>query len=224
MTNLIYNDISVQLEEKIRGMEVGEKLPSERTMAEMFGVSRNMLRESLRLLSEKGIIEIRPGKGVYVADKKDKKLVEQLESLLFDQENSLIDIVEARETLELAVLLKAVEKADREDIQTLEEIFKHMEEARNNVKVFNEHDIEFHVRLAKSTKNSMFPLLISTLYNLTDRKLFRLTELYPSRVVSAQREHRSIISAIRNRDMELAREVARKHFNIKDILDGKTHD
>lgn len=221
MANLIYDNISEQLEEKIRHMETGEKLFSERLMAQEYGVSRNMLRESLRVLSEKGLIEIRPGKGVYVANKQDEKFEQQMEAMLFDKENSLMDIVEVRETLEMAVCIKAVEKADEEDVLALEKIYERMEASRSNIAKFNKYDIKFHIQLAKSTKNNIFPMLIKTLYNLTDKKLFRITELYPSRVDSAQREHKGFIVAVQNRDYDMAKQVAKKHFSIKDIMDEK---
>ena len=65
----LYTDIYKKLEERIKEMSVGEKLPSERTMVQEYGVSRNVLREALVLLGDRGLIEIRPGKGSYVTDK-----------------------------------------------------------------------------------------------------------------------------------------------------------
>lgn len=223
MSNFLYNDISEQLEEKIHDMPVGAKLPSERTMAEEFGVSRNVLREALRVLSEKGIIEIHSGRGAFVADKQNEKLVSQLESILFENVNSLSDIEEVREAVELAVFEKAVERATDEDIQILEEIYGELELSKENPKKYNSADIRFHIQVANSTHNSVFPVLISALYNLTDKKLFRITELYPTRVNSGQREHRAIIDAIKKRDVNAARAVGQKHFNIKDILEGRIH-
>ena len=101
MATLLSNDIAECLEKKVRSMEVGEKLPSERKLAEELGVSRNMLRESLRALSDKGMIEILPGKGAYVSNKQEERLVDHLESILFDNQDNLQDIVEVRETLEM---------------------------------------------------------------------------------------------------------------------------
>lgn len=220
-SNYLYVDITEKLEDRIHELQVGEKLPSERNMAEEFGISRNVLREALRVLNEKGLIEIRPGKGAYVADKQNERLAKQLESILFDNSNSLTDIVEVRESVELAVFEKAVEKADAEDIDALEAIYEEMERNKQVIRKYNEADIRFHIQLARSTHNSVYPVLISALYNLTDKKLFRITELYPTRVNSGQKEHRAIIDAIRNRNVQAAKEVGRKHFNIKDIIAGR---
>lgn len=218
MATLLSDEITEKIENKIKKMEIGEKLPSERKMAEEFGVSRNMLRESLRVLSDKGIIEILPGKGAYVANKQKDRLADHLEQIIFENTNSLMDLVEVRRVVEMEVCLKAVKVATADDILTLETIYRKMEETRGNVKSFNEADMEFHLQIAKASHNSIYPLLLSALYNISEKKIFGITELYPTRVDSAQREHRALIDAIRNHDRKMVKSVAIKHFNIKDIL------
>lgn len=218
MATLLSDGISEKLEAKIRKMEVGEKLPSERNMAEEFGVSRNMLRESLRVLSDKGLIEILPGKGAYVSNKQDERLADHLESILFDNQNNLMDIVEVRGALEMEVCLKAVKVATEEDIRNLELLYEKMEANRTQVKKFNEYDMAFHLQIAKASHNSIYPSLLSALYNISERKIFRITELYPTRVDSAQKEHRALIEAIKAHDRKAAKAIASKHVNIQDIL------
>lgn len=218
MATALSNGIAEKLEEKFRKMEVGEKLPSERNLAQELGVSRNMLRESLRVLNEKGLIDILPGKGAYVSNKQDDRLADHLADILFDSRSNLMEIVEVREALEMEVCLKAVEVATQEDVDGLEEIYQKMEENRKDVRVFNEYDMKFHLQIAKASHNSIYPTLIGALYNISEKKLFRITELYPTRVDSAQREHRKLIEAILNRDRKAAKAVAHKHFNIQDIL------
>lgn len=218
MATALSSEIGEMLEEKFSKMEVGEKLPSERKLAEELGVSRNMLRESLRVLNEKGLIDILPGKGAYVANKQNDKLADHLADMLFDEKGNLMDIVEVRKVLEMEVCLKAVKVASQEDINHLEEIYQKMETNRKNVRIFNEYDMKFHLQIARASHNSVYPKLIGALYNISDKKLFRITELYPTRVDSAQREHRGLIEAIKNRDRKAAKSIAHKHFNIKDIL------
>jgi len=221
MADFLYKNVSNQLEETIKDIPVGTKLPSEREMAIEYGVSRNVLRESLRLLSEKGILNIMPGKGVYVAADEKQKFTNRLEDYLLRNDSSLTDIVEVRQTLELAVFQKAVERATDDDIKKLEKIYQKMEDNRNNISKFNESDMQFHICLAKCTKNSVYPIFINTFYQLTDKKLFMITQLYPIRVVSAQREHMALINAIKNRDIETAIKIGQKHFDISDILSGE---
>ena len=99
MATTLSAEIAAKLENKVKLMKVGEKLPSERKLAEELGVSRNMLRESLRVLSEKGVIEILPGKGAYVSNRQEDRIADQLTDILFDSKSNLIDIVEVRKTV-----------------------------------------------------------------------------------------------------------------------------
>lgn len=218
MATTLSAEIAAKLENKVKLMKVGEKLPSERKLAEELGVSRNMLRESLRVLSEKGVIEILPGKGAYVSNRQEDRIADQLTDILFDSKSNLIDIVEVRKTVEMETCLKAVQVADKEDIEKLEKIYDLMEKNRKDVIVFNEYDMSFHMQIAKSSHNSIYPLLLSVLYNISDKKLFKITELYPTRVDSAQKEHRALIDAIRDHDRKAMKAVAKKHFDIQDIL------
>ncbi len=218
MSEFLYMDVSAQLEKKISKMSVGDKLPSERNMAEEYGVSRNVLREALRLLNEKGIIEIRTGKGAYVIDKKDIKWAGQLKSMLGSGSQSLVDIMEVRESLELGVFEKAVGRASEEDIAELEKIYKKMEKSRNNPREFVKHDIEFHNQLAKATHNNLYPLLISTFYNASGSQYFRVTELFPEALNDAQVEHRKMIDAIKARNVNMIRSVGKDHFDINKYI------
>ncbi len=218
MAILLSSEILEKLEGKIREMEVGEKFPSERKMAEEFGISRNMLRESLRVLSDKGLIEVIPGKGAYVSNRQDEKLADYLESVVFDNHNYLMDIVEVRSVLEMEVCLKAAKVATKEDICELEAIYEQMETYRKHVKKFNECDVAFHLQIAKASHNSIYPALLSSLYAISERKFFMITEIYPTRVDSAQKEHKALIEAIRDQDRKSIKAIAGKHFDIQDIL------
>ena len=218
MATMLSIEIAEKLENKMKYMKVGEKLPSERNLAEELGVSRNMLRESLRVLSEKGVIEILPGKGAYVANRQEDRIADRLTDILFDSRSNLIDIVEVRKSIEMETCLKAVQVAYETDIQQLEKLYDLMEKSRKYVVVFNEYDMSFHMQIAKASHNSIYPLLLGVLYNMSDKKLFRITELYPTRVDSAQKEHRALIEAIRSHDRKAMKSVANKHFDIQDIL------
>ncbi len=222
MPGLLSSEISEKLEAKIRNMEVGEKFPSERKIAQEYGISRNMLRESLRVLSDKGLIEIIPGKGAYVSNKQEEKLADYLESIVFENPSNLMDIVEVRFVLEMEVCLKAAKVATREDIRELEEIYEQMEECRKHVKKFNECDMAFHLQIAKASHNSIYPALLSSLYNISERKFFMITELYPTRVDSAQKEHKALIEAISEHDRKKTKAVASRHFDIQDILNSQS--
>ena len=218
MADFLYNNIAQQLEKEIQGLPEGTRLPSERDMAQKYGVSRNVLREAVRLLSEKGLLNSQPGRGIYVANDSKGKFADRLEELLLHSDSGLAEMVEVRESLEMAIVEKAVLKASDADVRDLMRLYQAMEAARDDVEGFNRLDREFHVQLAKCTHNTIFPILINAFFQITDEKLFLLTELFPGRIDSAQREHRRCVEAILNRDVEEGRAVARKHFSISDLL------
>lgn len=213
MATLLSDEIAEKLELKIRMMEVGEKLPSERMMAEEFGVSRNMLRESLHVLRDKGIIDILPGKGAYVSNKQEARLAEYMEKLLFDNSDNQLDVMEVRQLIETEICLKAVDTATENDIQELERIYSLMEESRMNAKKFKEYDMEFHLKLARASHNRIYAPLVTALFNISDRKMFQTADMCSAQIDSAQEEHFAIIRAIKNRDSKIIRQVVLNHCN-----------
>lgn len=220
MAEFLYSNIAMKIEETMRDLPDGTKLPSEREMAVHYGVSRNVIREALRLLCEKGVLVSQPCRGVYVANQSTEKLANCLEDLLQDHQSPLTDIVEVRETLELSIVEKAIERATEQDIQELINIYQKMENANDRIHEFAELDRAFHIRLAQCTQNPVYTILINAFFQLTDEKLFLLTQMFPTRINSAQREHRKLIEAIQSKDRESALVTARKHFNVNDIMSG----
>lgn len=220
MSKSLFEIVSKEIEAEINSCTVGTKLPSERELAIKYGVSRNILREVMRSFSEKGIVQIISGKGTYVADLMSQKFTQNLETILLSNESTLQDIVEVRESLETAIFIKLMETATEADFEKFDEIYDKLEKSRSNISQYIYYDIEFHISLAKATKNSVYPLLVSSLYEISDKKLFLLTQLYPLRIDSAQEEHKGLLQAIKNKDEAALREIAHYHFNISDFFDG----
>lgn len=203
MGKVLYTNIVDDLENKIKTGELsdGAKLPSERVMAEKYSVSRNVVREAYKVLSEKGLVDIQMGKGAYVCIPKDNVLTTKLEeAITISKSSTLEEILEVREILETAVAKKAVSMATKENIRNLELIYDRMEQAIGDNSLFAEEDTNFHIELAKCTGNSTLVLLINTFNNISDKKLYKLNALYSNRFLKAQKEHKDIIEAIKDRD------------------------
>ncbi|HEX3025667.1 MAG TPA: FadR/GntR family transcriptional regulator [Clostridia bacterium] len=215
MPDFLYNDISEQFEKKILSgsLKQGDKLPSERIMAQEYGVSRNVIRESLRLLSEKGLIETRSGKGVYVIFPNEKKIADSLERVLISNKSTLMDMLEVRETLELSIIQKAVVLAKPADIDTLKEICNRLDEEKNDLSKFVEDDSRFHIQIARCTNNSIYPILVSAFYKITDNQLFLFTKINPNTVDATQADHRRLTEAIENKDAGSAERIMKSHLD-----------
>jgi GntR family transcriptional repressor for pyruvate dehydrogenase complex len=224
MSQFLYDNISAQIEKIIRSMSTGDKLPSERTLAAQYGISRNVLREALRSLSEKGLLEIKSGKGIYVANLENEKVASHLETMLLKNQTSyrtsFIDIVEARTIIELAVFDIASERATDEDIQAIYEVWDKMNQCNGDVELFSRFDLQFHLRIAEATHNSVFPVLVSTLCKITGSQMFMFIRLNPDKMERVQQEHLEIIDAIKSKEKSHIAAAGYRHFNVTEIIGG----
>jgi DNA-binding FadR family transcriptional regulator len=222
VSKFLYDDISAQIENAIMKMSTGDKLPSERVLAAKYGVSRNVLREALRSLSEKGLLEIRPSKGIYVANLEKEKIAGRLETFLLKNpscyRNNFIDIVEARTTLEMAVFEIASERATEDDFRSIDGILQKMENCKDDVEAFSNFDLQFHLRIAEATHNSVFPVLVKTLCDMTGKQMFMFNLLNPDKLDKVCHEHIEIVEAIKNKDKERIAKAGKHHFNLRDMI------
>ena len=211
----LYTSIVDKIEEDIKNGELkeGVKLPSERSMAEKYDVSRNVIREAYKILKEKGLVDIYSGKGAFVSKPKASVINDRLEDAISITESKLYDLLEVREILEKAVAKKSVIMATNQDIIRLENIYKEMQTYINNQVKFAELDCKFHVELANCTGNPTLALLIDTFNKITDKKLFMLNQIYPNRAIKAQKEHRIIIDSIKERDEKKLLLAVDAHIN-----------
>lgn len=204
------------LEDEIKSLKVGDSLSSERVLSQRFGVSRNIIREVLKTLAERGMIEILPGKGAFVVDNTNKMFSQNLERILAQRNTSLRDIVEVREALETQIFLLDSERATEEDYSEFWRIYNLLEANRNNPEEYSRYDIMLHNAFAKATRNAIYTLFVDTLYDLTDRQIFLINKECPDYIESSQIEHKGLIEAIKNGDKEKIKAIAHVHFS--DIL------
>lgn len=162
--NTVAAQVINQLTDLIRNghLKPGDKLPSERIMAEELGVSRPPLRESLRALEYAGVIETRYGDGIYVKSTDFPSAINPLISRLLNQ-YSLEEMIEMRKIIETAVVRLAVERASEEDVETLREIQKKTGECLDDIAQFSECDFAFHSAIAESTRNSLLYNTVQTM-------------------------------------------------------------
>lgn len=226
MNNFLYEDIVVDIKEQIESGKLieGEKLPSERMMVEKYGVSRNVIREALKVLSEKELVSIRPGKGAYVNILDNEQVFKKLELAVLASKSTLLEILDVREIVEKAIVQKAVEKAKPIDIEKLKDLYEKMQSHLILHTNFASEDAKFHEELANCSGNSMLKVLIKTFYTLTDKKLFLVSQLYSRKLEQAQCEHKVIIEAIEERDTQKAVDAMSRHMAcIREQLESLTN-
>src|SRR5439155_10446564 len=147
----------------VRQLQPGERLPSERELGEQFGVSRTVIREAVRALAAKGVIEVRTGSGLRVAAVDSATVSESMS--LFLRGSSTLDypkVHEVRAVLEVEVAGLAAERATEDDIAKLRAICERMEAAAD-VEEAALQDVEFHRVIAAATHNDLYLLLLDSI-------------------------------------------------------------
>jgi GntR family transcriptional repressor for pyruvate dehydrogenase complex len=201
------------LESIISGqLEHGDRLPSERELGERFGVSRTVIREAVRTLAAKGVVEVRPGSGLRVAEVGSSTVRESMTLFLrsspvlnYDQVN------EVRTLLEVEVAGLAAERATAEDIETLTEILRRMETVIDDVEAASIEDVAFHRQIATTTQNELYGLMLDSIGDvLLEIRRSTLAGGTPGPAVLAW--HARILDRIAAHDPEGAREAMRDHL------------
>lgn len=151
-------------------LKAGDKLPPERALCERLGVGRASLREALRSLESAGVLELRKGRtgGAFITSGDVAAVSTGMRDLLRLQNMSFADLTEARIRVTRDVVELAMERLTPEDIAALEANIAEAEAlfAAGRLMDKTEKNIEFHVVLARATKNPIFVLLVQTLTDL----------------------------------------------------------
>ncbi|MFF5398236.1 FadR/GntR family transcriptional regulator [Peribacillus butanolivorans] len=216
--NLLYFEVAQEIESKINAgiYEEGEKLPSERELTQAHNVSRNVIRQALTILREKGLITIKPGKGAYITKIKDTLVTETLKRVIGKYDSSIEDIQEVRYELETLVIKLAVKKACSGNIEELKSICNQMDKDIS-ISSFLDLDLKFHKTLASSTQNPIFSVLVNSFFDMTEHTTFLLTN-YTNSFINvmdkAQEHHWMLIKSIESRDVDRAILVMQDHMNL----------
>lgn len=138
----------------------GEKLPAERELAEMYKVGRYTLREALKLLQAKGLIDIVAGKGIFIRSTGSKGFSEALTTLFLLEKEALGDLIETRCIVESYAAKMAAERATETDFVSMEEHLEKIKEAATITEQLHQSDKAFHYAIAHATHNSVFEQMV----------------------------------------------------------------
>jgi len=190
-------------------------LPPETTIARQLGVSRQSVREALRILLGEGLLHVRQGEGIYVRQPSTSDVIQGgvLQLLLISEE--LWEIQELRRTLEPAIAERAAERATDEDFNRLEEVLHKMERKAARGERSFELAWEFHRVLAEAAGNKSMTKIIEVISEMIRRAEGPLYHSYfdPWQEI---KDHRSLLMAIRTRDLTVAREAMKAHLESVD--------
>ena len=213
-TSRLYEQIVEQIEERVlRGdLKPGDQLPSERELAEQFQVSRTAVREAMKALREKGLVEVHPGRGTFVTGGTAQVVRHSLDRVLrFTQSGGAMELVEVREVLEPEIAALAAERAQPEHLEAMRQAVAAMDASMDDPEAFIEADLDFHLALAEGTGNALIPLLIDPIVDLLREQRTRIF-FVPGGAARGQYHHKRILEAVERRDPEAARQAMRAHL------------
>ncbi|HLK34273.1 MAG TPA: FadR/GntR family transcriptional regulator [Terriglobales bacterium] len=213
-TSRLYEQIVQQIEEAILKGELkpGDQLPAERDLAERFGVSRTAVREAVKALREKGLVEAYTGRGTFVTNGTSQVIRQSLDLMArIGQPEGAAHLGEVREILEPEIAALAAARAEEQHLATMREAVSVMDASLNNADAFIEADLDFHLSLAEAAANPLILSLIDSIVGLLREQRLRTFQA-PGGPQRGQYYHRRILQAVEARDSERARAEMRAHL------------
>lgn len=192
----------------------GERMPSERQLAQAFGVGRSAMREAIKSLSLIGLVEVRHGDGTYLRKTDGSLLPQVIEWGLLLGEPRTRDLVEARQKIESIIAGLAAERRSEEDVAELHRLLARMEEQTHTLgdpAAFVEADVGFHLRLADASRNTALRDVLAGVQ--------ALLRVWIGRVIAAgnrdlsYREHVPIVEAVERGDAAAAQAAMEAHMS-----------
>lgn len=210
-----YEQIVGQIQEAIRDGALGEgdRLPTERELAETFGVSRSVVREAIKVLTAQGLVESRQGSGLYVRNRPIESITRAIVLSVSPDADSVERLFEFRRLLERDAARLAAERATDQQIEALDRALASFDErgARPDWEVFGQVDDALHDVIAEAAGNPYLQLMVASVRALM-RDVVVLVAENPGSIDEAMRHHRSIRDAIAGRDAERAAAEMDRHI------------
>jgi GntR family transcriptional repressor for pyruvate dehydrogenase complex len=192
-------------------LNVGDRLPSERELGEQFGVSRTVVREAVRELVAKGVIEVRSGSGLRVAAVDAAAVSESMSLFLRGGAIDFEKVHEVRALLEVHIAGLAAERAGPEDVAALRLVHERMQAERGDVEAAALDDLEFHRVVARATHNDLYLVLLDSIGgSLFD---IRRDNLGSGSAPMALEQHAQVLDRIAAHDPDGARKAMAAHLD-----------
>ena len=217
--NKVYEEVAKQIERLIlQKLRPGDKLPSERELAEMLQVSRSSIRDAIRSLELMGLVEPRQGAGTIVRELSAESRVNPFANALKRRQELVSELLDFRKMLEPPLAARAATHASPDEISEMEEILQRQEEKVSHGEVAIAEDAEFHYSIALASGNSIVLKVLDILMDLLRDTRERSLQLKgrPERSLAG---HRRILAAIKRHDAGAAKDAMRRHIeDVEEIV------
>ena len=213
-TSRLYEQIVQQIEDSVLNgtLKPGDQLPAERELAQRLGVSRTAVREAVKALREKGLVEAYSGRGTFITDGTTHAARQSFDLMVkIGQQESSTHLAELRLILEPGIAAVAAARVQDEDLTAMREAVAVMERSQADPEAYIEADLDFHLALAEAAANPLILSLIDSIVGLLREQRIKIfnVEGGPQR---GQVHHKRILDAIEQHDSEMARNAMRAHL------------
>jgi GntR family transcriptional repressor for pyruvate dehydrogenase complex len=205
----------------------GELLPPENQLCEIFGISRSILREAVRVLVSKGLVEVKQGHGTYARLPKIEVPEEAVRNYLMTNKLSLLQLMEIRKPIEVEVARLAAERREEKHLNIMEESLGIMNDDSKTPEVYADADGAFHKAIIDASNNPLFGIMIrSIMGNLHISRQLAIRHFGVEVVIQ---EHERIFEAIKDQQPSVAAIKMKEHMEgalmridkVKELLNTK---
>lgn len=213
--------ISTQIAEQIRNSIMsgefvpGDRLPPERELAEMFGVSRPSVREALNILGASGLVEVLQGGGTTVKSLMEQGSGNALSEMIRIEQERALDVIEVRKCMESWTAYYAAQRALPDDLRRMADIIDAMRVNLTTLQPSEDLDANFHIVVARATHNVVWLHLMQNIFDAMkefQRGVWRAVYLTEEDQHQLFNHHQAVYQAIRQRDSDRARTLMLEHL------------
>ena len=212
----LYEQIADYIEKRIllssdEGWREGDKLPGEQELADSFGVSRNVIRETIKVLKERGLVESRNGVGATITKPDPGRVGATIYRYVLLEDVSTQDVYDVRCLLEVYGVQLAAQRIDEEGIGRLEALLEKMSDRSLSIQDRRETDFMFHVEIARASGNRMLEILMGTMKDVFMAMMEKGVVMLGG-IDDACVRHERIMEALRSHDPVSAADMMRTHI------------
>jgi DNA-binding FadR family transcriptional regulator len=193
-------------------LKAGDRLESERELAERFGVSRITVRDALRVLEARGLVHVKVGAsgGAFVSETNVDQVAESISTMILLRRMTLSGVAEARTVVETATCELAAERADAAALKRIEQTVQKGRAVVREQAPHTEASMDFHVAVADAAKNELLAATVAAYRDLLVQTLHDMRDVRSAK--ATQKAHEEILDAIRSHDPEAARKLMLDHL------------
>lgn len=202
----------IQASIRERPLGPGDALPSQYELARQLGVSRPVVREALQGLAARGVLEIRPGSGVYVSDPAGRPIDDG--HLEIETHEAALEALEARMVIEVEMAALAAERATEEDFERMDRVLARLKRATSRHQPTSKVTLDFHRALARSCHNTMLYRMSQLLAKAQVAQGIRVEQAMPDIAAGEYASHLRLRDAVASGDPARARTEMRHHLEV----------